>query len=297
MPTFVRPSWEDAVIVVVAVVVFAAVQLSGGGEDAGDAPAATATPSPAARSSAAQPTPSPAVSPSPAADAATPAATPSPAPEARDPDACDFREELERVRGAVVQVFAGGSSRGTGFHLGGGRYVTAAHVIQDDAGRLQHPIRILSAAEDRLMTAEAGRVGEFSETPGVTLRDLAELRAEPIGGALTGRAPASGDGGRDARALGYPWSQVDDGLEGEPSAWPDPLVIKGNIAAVAESGGIAIVQVDARVQQGMSGGPLVDECGAALGVASFVPLRSDDGGGAQQGFAVFISIAELANLQ
>ena len=73
-------------------------------------------------------------------------------------------------------------------------------------------------------------------------------------------------------------------------------MIKGNIAAVAESGGIAIVQVDARVQQGMSGGPLVDECGAALGVASFVPLRSDDSG-AQQGFAVFISIAELANLR
>lgn len=292
MPTFVRPSWEDAVIVVAAVVLFAAVQLAGGGEDAGDAPAATATPSAAARADAAAPSPE---ATAPSSPEATPAATASPSP--RDPDECDFRDEIERVRSAVVQVFAGDSSRGTGFHVGGGRYVTAAHVVQDDDGRLQRPIRILSASEDRLMTARTESVGAFSLSPGETLRDLATLRAEPIASALTERAPESADGGRDARALGYPWSQIDDGLEGEPSAWPDPLLIRGNIAGVAESGGIDIVQAAVPVQQGMSGGPLVDECGAALGVASFYPTRVGDGGGTQQGFAVFISIAELANLR
>ena len=287
MPTFVRPSWEDAVIVVAAVVLFAAVQLAGGGEDAGDAPAEA---TPVAAQGAAPPSPTAAQPPDATPSAAAPTA-------ARDPDDCDFRDELDRVRSAVVQVFAGDSSRGTGFHVGGGIYVTAAHVVQDDDGRLQRPIRILSASEDRLMTARTEHVGAFSLSPGETLRDLATLRAEPIASALTERAPASADGGRDARALGYPWSQIDDGLEGEPSAWPDPLLIRGNIAGIAESGGIDIVQAAVPVQEGMSGGPLVDECGAALGVASFYPTRAGDGGGTQQGFAVFISIAELANLR
>lgn len=292
MPTFVRPSWEDAVIVVVAVVVFAAVQLSGGGEDAGDAPAATATPSPAARSSAAQPTPPPAASPSPAAGAATPAATPSPAPEARDPDACDFREELERVRGAVVQVFAGTNldqpmeaSTGTGFHIGEGRYVTAAHVIQDDDGNLLPDIRIQSWAEGKDLPATVVQEGSFSQQR--MERDLATLRADPIGHALETRAPTALDIAWDVRAIGYPWSRRGDDRE--------PRLSRGAVSAVTTSDGIAIVQVAAPTEQGMSGGPLVDECGTAIGVASSLPVRDD--GETQGEFAVFISIAELANLR
>ena len=282
MPTFLRPSWEDAVIVVAAVVVFAFVQLSGGGEEAADAPATTATPSPAARSSAVQPTP-------------TPVATPTPAPAARDPDACDFSDVRDRVWGAVVQVFAGtnldrqmeAAWSGTGFHIGGGRYVTAAHVIQDDDGNRLPDILIQSWAEGEDLPATVVQEGSFSQRR--TERDLATLHADPIGHALVTRTPATSDITRDVRAIGYPWSRRSDA--------PDPHHSGGEVSAVTTSDGIAIVQVDARVQQGMSGGPLVDECGAALGVASFVPLRSDDSGGAQQGFAVFISIAELANLR
>ena len=296
MPPFARPSWEDAVIVVAAILVFLAVEQPWSGDPADDppapapTPAATAPATPAATPAAARP---PTASPSPAPAAPTPSPTPAAQP---DPDACDFRDELERVKSAVVQVFAGDSS-GTGFHVGGGRYVTAAHVVQDERGRPFGEIRILSAAEDRMMTAEALQAGAFSTEPGVTLRDLAVLSADPVAGALDERAPAGGDGGRDVRAIGYGWSQVDDGLGANPSEWPDPLVVKGSVAALAESGGVSIVQADVNVESGMSGGPLVDECGAAIGVTSFIPTRTGERGQPQQGFAVFISVAELARLQ
>lgn len=304
MPPFARPSWEDAVIVIAAILVFLAVEQPWSGDSADDAPAATPTastataapartPAPAAaRTPTASPSPSPAptASPSPA-----PTALPSPAPD-RDIDACDFRDEIERVKSAVVQVFAGESS-GTGFHVGGGLYVTAAHVLEDERGRPFEGISILSSAEDRQMPAEAILVGAYSTEPGVTLRDLAMLRAEPIAAELARRDPSGGDDGRDVRAIGYGWSQVDDGLGTNPSAWPDPLVVKGSVAALAESGGVSIVQADVNVENGMSGGPLVDECGAAIGVTSFIPTRTGERGQPQQGFAVFISVAELARLQ
>ena len=50
-----------------------------------------------------------------------------------------------------------------------------------------------------------------------------------------------------------------------------------------------------QAQSGMSGGPLVDECGFAIAVASAVPraLRGESG----DGLTVFISMAELEKLR
>ena len=299
MPAFMRLSWEDAVIVAAAIAVFVSMQFADGGGDSADDPVATTTPaataSPAAGAATPAATPAPAsVAPSPAAGVATPAATPAPASEARDPASCDFPEELERVRGAVVQVFAGTNLRqaeaawtGTGFHIGGGRYVTAAHVIQDDDGNLLPDILIHSWAEGREMPATVLREGSFSDWR--TERDLATLRADPIGHALETRAPDDSDVAWDVRALGYPWSRRGDDLQ--------PRLSRGGVSAVTTSDGVAIVQVDVSTEQGMSGGPLVDECGAAIGVASFIPLRFDDNGETEGDFAVFISVAELANLR
>lgn len=136
-----------------------------------------------------------------------------------------------------------------------------------------------------MLHASVEEEGSFSRQR--TERDLAVLSADPIGHMLAERVPTAHDIDEDVRALGYPWSRRGDDRE--------PRLSRGTVSAVTTSDGIAIVQVDARTEQGMSGGPLVDECGAAIAVASFVPLRDD--GGDQGEFAVFISIAELANLQ
>ena len=93
------------------------------------------------------------------------------------------------------------------------------------------------------------------------------------------------------RALGYPWSQAGD----DSAAVPAPVVVRGVLSNAAVRDNIAVVQADVQAQSGMSGGPLVDECGFVLAVASAVPraLRGEAG----DGLTVFISMAELDKLR
>ena len=289
-----RPTLDELLIVlvgIIALVVYIAVS-GGDDESSPDAlPAATATLAPAAT-----PTPEPSAAPSPAATSApqvTPTPTPSPVPTATaDPvvarrDECDFGDVAERVRAAIVQVFTDVGS-GTAFHIGGGLYVTAVHVIQDEAGQTR-PVIMLQAGGQTL-TASVEQQGSFSDLS--LERDLAVLRTRAIPAVLQTRTPTEEDRDIDVRAFGYPWSSVASTGQTDGSV---PLqTSKGVVSAVTLANGIEIIQTDASVDRGMSGGPLVDECGYALAVASFV-LATDDAGDPGD-FAAFISIAELENL-
>ena len=304
---FRRPTLDEVLLAVFAIVVFAAVQLS---SDSGSSvvppeaeetptskpqaavPASTATPSAIAASVAATPT----VTATPGTATPTAATTPSAtAATTKDPNSCDFRDELERVRGAVVRIrsVTGPSrgSEGTGFHIGEGMYVTSAHVVLDDSGNTLPDIRVESALTGRSEPAEVVRVGSFSNSPSNQQRDLAVLRAPPIEYSIGYRAPTGDDAARDVRALGYPWSQAQD----DSARIPPPVVLRGVLSSTAERNTIEIVQSDVRVQSGMSGGPLVDECGDALAVAASLPRMP--GGAVGEGIGVFISMAELKNLE
>ena len=304
---FRRPTLDEVLLAVFAIVVFAAVQLS---SDSGSsvvppeaeetptskpqaaAPASTATPSAIAASVAATPT----VTATPGTATPTAATTPSAtAATTKDPNSCDFRDELERVRGAVVRIrsVTGPSrgSEGTGFHIGEGMYVTSAHVVLDDSGNTLPDIRVESALTGRSEPAEVVRVGSFSDSASNQQRDLAVLRAPPIEHSIGYRAPTKDDAARDVRALGYPWSQAQD----DSARIPPPVVLRGVLSSTAERNTIEIVQSDVRVQSGMSGGPLVDECGDALAVAASLPRMP--GGAVGEGIGVFISMAELKNLE
>ena len=288
---------------VFAAVVFAMVQV-GSNSDGSEAtptatpraaaPAATATPSVLASSSAATPTAAATLA---ATATLTVAATPSATPATpKDPDSCDFRDELERVRGAIVRVRAPESpysgSQGTGFHIGGGAYVTAAHVVQDERGRAHDEIYVASALTGRSERAEVVSAGSFSTSGDRQHRDIAILRsALVVEHSIRYRTPGDDDIGRDVRALGYPWSQAGD----DSAAVQRPVVVRGVLSNAAVRDNIAVVQADVQAQSGMSGGPLVDECGFVLAVASAVPraLRGEAG----DGLTVFISMAELEKLR
>lgn len=246
------------------------------------------------------PTPVPVVTPAPAATAtppvtptATPTATATPSPTASptptpspairtDPDECDFGDVAADVRAAIVRVEVE-SGWGTAFHIGGGRYVTAAHVIQDDAGRTAGTITLW--AGDRPLSATVISKGSFSEDR--LERDIATLRAEAISAVLRTRHPSSEDDtDRDVRVFGYPWSSIEEGTL---------QTSRGVVSAVTPINDIVIVETAADVNRGMSGGPLVDECGDALAVVSF-SLRTDDVDD-PSAFTAFISISELENLE
>lgn len=276
-----RPSFDELAIIAVAIIAFivwkTAIDDDGAAATPPPTPAPVATPAPAAPS---PPTP---------ATASTATATPTPAP-AVSTDQCDFGDVATTVRAAIVEVQAGFGvelSGGTAFHIGGGIYVTAAHVVQDDGGRTAGAITLY--AGDRRMSATVISIGSFSRSG--LARDIATLRAEEIDAVLKWRAPSESDTDIDVRAFGYPWS----GIEDDRDAGGSLQTSRGIVSAVTTSEGIEIVQTDAGVDRGMSGGPLVDECGNALAVASFI-LSTDDLDDPSE-FPVFISIAELDNLE
>ena len=210
-----------------------------------------------------------------------------------DLDSCDFRDEIDRVRNATVRIvveFASGQlATGTGFHLGEGRYVSAAHVVQDDSGQQAANVRIESAASGQDYAASIESVGDISSAGWG--RDIAILRAEAIPSSLEWRAPTASDIDRDVRVLGYPWSQESDG-----GSIPPPLVVRGTLASMATVDGVDVVQSSARAEEGMSGGPLVDECGTALAVTSGARLRVNEIGALREGFGVFVSMSEFQRL-
>lgn len=298
MSFWYRPTIDELLIVVAGIIIFVIyLAVNGDGDEElipETAPvetataATTATPTP-------EPTPTPAPEPTPTpppepAATATPTAAPTATaePVVANPDECDFGDVADTVRAAIVQVFTDAGS-GTAFHIGDGLYVTAAHVIQDDSGRTMTGIWI-QAASGQPLAATVEREGSFSRTG--TERDLAVLRTQAISAILERRSPTEDDRDIDVRAFGYPWSSVGNTDRSDGSR---PLqTSKGVVSAVTVADGIEIIQTDASVDRGMSGGPLVDECGYALAVASFIPTTddADDPGD----FAAFISIAEIENL-
>ncbi len=300
-----RPTIDEVLLAVFAIVVFIAVQLGDGSGD--DPPEVTATPTPstaapaASTPTAAAPTvgetETPAAATPAVGETATPTTTPATAAASTpDPDSCDFRDELERVRGAVVRIRAPESpysgSQGTGFHIGDGEYVTAAHVVQDERGRAHSEIYVASALTGRTERAEIVSAGSFSTSGDRQHRDIAILRSTlVVKHSIAYRSPGDGDVDQVVRALGYAWSQAED----ESAAIPPPVVVRGVVSHTAVLDGIAIVQADVQAQSGMSGGPLVDECGFVLAVASALPRALP--GEAGEGLTVFISMAELVKLR
>jgi hypothetical protein len=166
-----------------------------------------------------------------------------------DPSECDFLDELTRVREAVVAVFTefadGQSGWGTGFHLGDGEYVTAAHVVIGEDGREAPSIAVVPVGARNGFPAEILRHGSFADT--TIGPDLAVIRAQPVPAVLGWRAPEADDAGRDARALGYPTTMRGDMADGLPQA----LVSRGSVVSLGEEAGTKFVQADNRVEPGM----------------------------------------------
>lgn len=287
-----RPTLDEGLLAAVAVLVFIVIQLSAS-EDAPQPELEPATATPTIPSGATATVTATATS-GPTSSVSTSAEEPA-SGEAASPGECDFRDERDRVLGAVVRVLGpvtqGRIPAGTGFHIGGGQYVTAAHVVQDESGDTHTQIWVQSATTGRSEQAEVIAVGAFNPSAMSQQRDLALLRAASIEHSIDYRAPTEDDIARDVRALGYPWSQAQD----ESADIPPPVVVRGIVSSTAVRDDIRVVQADVQAQSGMSGGPLVDECGVAVAVTSAQPQAREDQFG--EGLTVFISMAELEKLR
>jgi len=152
-----------------------------------------------------------------------------------------------RVRPATVSIKCT-SSVGSGFFVKPDLVLTNAHVLCNDGRPPQ-----VNAADGRSWTAEVVKSD-------VAL-DLALLRVPNAGGTPLelGDATALAAGERVV-AVGSPLGLADSVIEGKVSHVGRPMM------------GVSYVQVDANVNHGMSGGPVVDGRGRAVAVVTMVKL-------------------------
>jgi S1-C subfamily serine protease len=140
-----------------------------------------------------------------------------------------------------------GNLQGSGVYLGGGRVLTAAHVVPSSAAKTMISLDERTVGEAQLIRVDRPR-------------DLALLTitGSEYGGAIALRL---GDStalreGDDIVAVGYP-----EGL---------PLSVKfGIVSGIRHDAFGDLIQTDASLNHGMSGGPLLDERGGVVGITDF----------------------------
>lgn len=178
---------------------------------------------------------------------------PAPAPAAVDPGSATTASAAQRVLPSVVQVRAG-SRGGSGVIIDGSHVMTNGHVVVG-ASTVE-----LLLDDGRSVT---GRVLGADER-----NDIAVVEAD------LGHTPAAAIGRSSALQIGQPVIAVGSplGLTGSVTA--------GVVSAVDRSSGDypgPMIQTDASINQGNSGGPLVDLRGQVVGINTAIATVGSSG--------------------
>ena len=178
----------------------------------------------------------------PVGSAAPPVTTPAPGPSPTTSNGAACPPESRPVGAiqAVVRVVTT-TGNGTAFHIGGGAWLTAAHVV--DGERV---VRLTS----NTFESSAAVVGLDSP------RDLAILQTSTVPTESLSMIDISAvDAGITVWAIGYP-----------PNVSGVASLSKGILSRIFVRNGFTTVQTDASVNPGNSGGPLTDGCGRVVGL-------------------------------
>ena len=169
--------------------------------------------------------------------------------EATPAAACVLADNVDRVTAATFQVQTTAGA-GTAFYIGNGEWITNHHVVEAVSSAA------LAHGATRLTATVTGSL------PGY---DLALLRAQPP----TSVSPLRFVGTRPTVASSL-------SVVGFPVYVSDTPSVTGGLvskhAPFSVHGGPAdgvVVQSDAAMNPGNSGGPIVDDCGAVIGVVTF----------------------------
>ena len=162
---------------------------------------------------------------------------------------CDFSEHAPQALEAVWQVTTP-NGIGTAFHVGEGRWLTAEHVI-----RGRSSVTLTNSGQSITATvATSDRTADMA-----ILTSNSAPRSLPFG-ALDEVGP-----GNHAYAMGYPFYTADTAA-----------VSRGIISRVGEYPNLGtVIQTDASVNPGNSGGPLLNECGQVIGMT--IGIASEPG--------------------
>ncbi|MEI6521253.1 MAG: SUMF1/EgtB/PvdO family nonheme iron enzyme [bacterium] len=169
----------------------------------------------------------------------------------------------------VYRLFADTpSGTGTGFVVNPNGYLlTCAHVVKGSG-------KITVTLGDKTLEAAVLRVDETHDIA------LIQIDAKGLTPLTLGDSNAV-EVGQEARAFGFPLSD----LLGE-----DIKVTRGSVSGVSMRDAQKIIQFDAAVNPGNSGGPLVNEKGEAIGI---INAKIKDSLAAAVGFAVPVNYAKV----
>ena len=235
-------------------------------------PTATATPAstpmvmPTSEPTATVPTPTPTTIPTPAPSPAVPTPTPTNAPT--------IPSIVTAVSPGVIQIVTH-SGTGSGFIIDeNGLAVTNAHVVQ---GYDTVEIR-LSGGE--ACPAEVLGVDESADLALLGLRACRDFDPVHLGDS---EAVAVGE---DVIAMGYPLGNVDILLG-------SPTITRGIVSAKrVSSTGVMLLQTDAAINSGSSGGPLFDREGRVVGVSTSKVFETS-AGRPVEGIGLAVAINEV----
>jgi len=167
----------------------------------------------------------------------------------------------------LVEIPRTGDS-GSAFSIGNGYLVTSAHVVEGaPAGR---GIRVVVLPGERGQKVLAGRIIRADRD-----RDLALLRIDPSAAppALAPGDPAAPQETAPVVVFGFPFGSFLSERQGE---FPNVTVTTGHITALRKSNGALMhVQIDASVNVGNSGGPVLNQRGEVIGVAEEMITGTD----------------------
>lgn len=160
---------------------------------------------------------------------------------------CTFTDNRGKLRSSVVRV-VGGYSEGSGFFIDQNRILTNFHVIADEPspkivlpnGKFETPVKIVGDKNADLSVLTV--TGSYPDLVlALPQNELGIYPNEPL------------------LSTGYPLGTEITG---------DPTTVKGNFIDYRHSkkDPVVYVQTSVSLVEGMSGGPLTDQCGAVVGI-------------------------------
>lgn len=181
--------------------------------------------------------------------ATSPSATPTDSPAASAGE-CSFEQSVPLVFASILQVITE-SGHGTAFYIGGGEFLTAALVVSTaDTIQLRGNAHDLQATVTgtELSTGIAILQADADGLDPLEFGDTSSLRTEQL-----------------IAIAGYPRPDEDE-----------PSLSSGQLAGVVEDpdfGFGTFLQTDAAVNPGNNGAPVIDQCGAVVGMV--IPLSTE----------------------
>ncbi|WP_262966136.1 S1 family peptidase [Methylobacter psychrophilus] len=185
-------------------------------------------------------------------------------------------EELTKLLDAAVVLIVGNHSLGSGFFITPNLIVTNRHVVD---GSEKDGLWVTSRSMKKVVKCELLTKTRSNQ---IMQPDFAVLRL-PQG--VTGSAilAITNDPPRllPVIAAGFPGVVVQTDfrlkslLSGDPSQAPETVLTPGEVSVVQpQQNGIKLIIHTAEISPGNSGGPLIDRCGRAVGVNTFVRKAS-----------------------